>query len=177
MSCFCLLRFHSSFSVFLFSFHPWIISCLFIIYFESKIHLFWQMLVLGQRPKLSLIFWIVMQDLWFILCCQTNKIVHLAHRRIILSPQRDVIVELVFYLFFFCSFRKEGHWFLPEIVRLTSRAKALSYKLRCSSRVVFKYCREMNWGWIPGMFGWCNHKNNGRHISKDWASFASGALV
>lgn len=65
------------------------------------------MLVLGQRPKLSLIFWIVMQDLWFILCCQTNKIVHLAHRRIILSPQRDVIVELVFYLFVFL-FLSEG---------------------------------------------------------------------
>lgn len=65
------------------------------IYFENKIHLFWQMLVLGQRPKLSLIFWIVTQDLWFRLCCQTNKIVHLAHWWIISSPQRDVIVELV----------------------------------------------------------------------------------
>lgn len=53
------------------------------------------MLVLGQRPRLSLIFWIVTQDLWFILCCQTNKIVHLAHWWIIISPQRDVIVELV----------------------------------------------------------------------------------
>lgn len=94
-----------------------------------------------------------------------------------LSSKRCNCWTCFLFVFFFCSFRKEGHWFLPEIVRLTSRAKALSYKLRCSSRVVFKYCREMNWGWIPGMFGWCNHKNNGRHIWKDWASFASGALV
>lgn len=52
------------------------------------------MLVLGQRPKLSLIFWIVTQDLWFILCCQTNKIVHLAHWGIIISPQGDTMLNL-----------------------------------------------------------------------------------
>lgn len=68
----------------LFPFHPQNITCLFVIYFENEIHLFWQMLVLGQWPKLSLIFWTATQDLWFILCCQTNKIVHLSHCRIII---------------------------------------------------------------------------------------------
>lgn len=86
------------------SFHPWTITRLFMIYFESKIHLFWQMLVLGLRPKLSLIFWIVTQDLWFILCCQTNKIAHLAHSRIIISPQGDTMLNLFWF------FRGEGEW-------------------------------------------------------------------
>lgn len=64
-----------------FPFHPW--KLFIYLYIEKstehiEIHLFWQMLVLGQWPKLSVISWIVTHDLWFILCCWTNKIINLA---------------------------------------------------------------------------------------------------
>lgn len=97
----CPLGIHSHLSDLLFSpFHPQNITCLFVIYFENEIHLFWQMLVLGQWPKLSLIFWTATQDLWFILCCQTNKIVNLSHCRIIIFLEGIQCWTLVLFVLF-----------------------------------------------------------------------------
>lgn len=92
--------------------HPWTITPLFMIHFENKLHLFWQMLVLGQRPEPSLIFFgIVTQDshfVFFLLCCQTNKIAHLAHGGIIIFLQGDTMLNL-FLVFGEKRFRTLNH--------------------------------------------------------------------
>lgn len=122
-------------------FHPQNITCLFVIYFENEIHLFWQMLVLGQWPKLSLIFWTATQDLWFILCCQTNKIVHLSHC--------GIIIFLEGIQRWTCSVWK------PDTDMAVRQEVGWSVKRKCSSVILIN----------PDAWNicWINVKDSGRH--------------
>lgn len=105
-----VVRSHSSLSVFLFHFiHELYPAYLFILKTLSiSLHrcLFW-----GSSQSSAWFFRIVTQDLCFKLCCQTNKIVHLAHCKIIISPQRDAELVLVRVV-------DSGHWFVCQTANM-----------------------------------------------------------
>lgn len=153
--------------------HPRTITPLFMIHFEIKIHLFWQMLVLGQRPKLSLIFFgIVTQDwhlfcFFLLLCCQTNKIAHLARDGIIIFPQGDTMLNL------FLDF---GGKRFRTLNRLSNDKCARSWFVR-AARTLLLWLTQLSRGAAGLLLNAAIAKINKNHYNNQQTCFLDGWII
>lgn len=146
-----------------------------MIHFENKIHLFWQMLVLGQRPKLSLIFFgIVTQDRHFFIFSLTllsdKQNCSFGTWRNNYLPSRRYNVELVFGF----GESDSGHW------TAESNDKCARSPFVCAARTLLLWVLQPSRGCrvCRACFQCCNCKKNrnnnnniknkkNRHIWKD----------